>query len=157
MSYRPAWCYRMVNCVRSGGDELGDFLGPQSGAGIIVGARLRTRRADTDTPFAVAFSDVESLLGAVEELAGSSAPFWHLAFLNRTMAAARKLGNDHLLFGAYPNGRAERAEASLEYAVGNRGGRFLGAAEAHRTWGERFYPVAPSPHRSRSRTPSLPP
>lgn len=126
------------------GKKLGEFVGSRSGAGIVVGAKLRTRRADTDTPFAAAIEDTEGVLGVVEELAGSSAPLWHLAFLNPAMAAARGLGEDHLLFGAYPSGRSEEVEASLGRAVEARGGRRLGAAEAHKTWGERFYPVAPS-------------
>ena len=127
-----------------GGEEIGNFVGPRSGAGIVVGARLRTRRADTDTPFAAAIVNAEDVLGAVEELAGSSAPLWHLAFLNPAMAAARGLGEDYLLFGAYPNDRSEEVEASLGRSVETRGSRRLGAAEAHKVWGERFNPVAPS-------------
>jgi FAD/FMN-containing dehydrogenase len=126
------------------GERLGDFVGSRSGAGIVVGAKLRTRRADTDMPFAAAIADAEDALGAVEELAGSAVPLWHLAFLNPAMATVRGLGEDHLLFGAYPNGRSEEVEASLGRAVEARGGRRLGAADAHKAWGERFYPVAPS-------------
>lgn len=43
-------------------------------AGIVVGARLRTRRADADLPFAAALPGPEGLLAAVSELARTSAP-----------------------------------------------------------------------------------
>ena len=126
------------------GWEVGDYVGPHAGAGIVVGARLRTRRADRDVPFAAAFADLEGLLGAAEALIEASAPLWHLAFLNPPMAMVRGLGTDPLLFGAYPLVGSEEADRDLRTAVRWHGGRLLEAAEAYRVWGERFYPVAPS-------------
>ncbi len=125
------------------GEEIGDFVGPRSG-GIVVDARLRTRRSDADKPFAAAIADSEDVLGAVEDLAGSAAPLWHLAFLNPAMAAARGLGEEHLLFGAYQKREGEEIETNLRRVVEAHRGRLLGPAGAHKAWGERFYPVAPS-------------
>src|SRR4051794_3775661 len=48
------------------GEELHSFVGPSSGsAGIVVGATLRTRRADADVPFGATFTNAEDLVGAV--------------------------------------------------------------------------------------------
>jgi hypothetical protein len=71
-------------------------------------------------------------------------PLWHLAFLNPGMAHARNLGENFLLFGAYPAERAGEVEGRLQSVVGSSQGRTLSAAEAHRAWGERFFPVTPS-------------
>jgi hypothetical protein len=60
------------------------------------------------------------------------------------MAHARKLGENFLLFGAYPAERAGEVEGRLQSVVGSSRGRALSAAEAHRAWGERFFPVTPS-------------
>ena len=56
------------------GEEVGNFL---STRGIVVGARLRTRQADADTPFAAAFEGVEDLNGAAIDLFDTSVPLWH--------------------------------------------------------------------------------
>lgn len=105
----------------------------EQGAGLTVSARLRTRRAGGDVPF-----------GAVANLFGTGVPLWHLAFLDPGMTRARGLGEGFLLFGAYPAERATAVEEALADAFGTRGGRALPAADAHRAWGERFFPVAPS-------------
>jgi len=65
------------------------------------------------------------------------------------MARSRSRGEDYLLFGAYPQERAPKVESGLQAAIGSRGCRILPAAQAHRVWGERFFPVAPS-HRTPS-------
>jgi hypothetical protein len=67
------------------GEDLRSFVAPESGGAVIVGAKLRTRRADADVPFGATCGSAEQLVGAVVD-----------------------------------------------------------AAEAHRAWGERFFPVAPS-------------
>jgi hypothetical protein len=54
-----------------------------------------------------------------------------------------------LLFGAYPAERAGKIENRLQSAIASTRGRALSAAEAHRAWGERFFPVTPSVLRSR--------
>jgi FAD/FMN-containing dehydrogenase len=130
------------------GEEVGEFVSPGSANGIVVGARLRTRQADADRPFAASFAGpaaAEAMLGAISGLVAAAAPLWHLAFLSPAMASSRGLGEDHLLFGAYEEPRGEEARKALERALdAPGGGRMLGAAEAHRVWGERFYPVAPS-------------
>lgn len=126
------------------GRDLRVVFGPEGTSGIAVGAKLRTRDAASDTPFAAAFATADGVTGAVKDLAASGAPLWHLAFLNPNLVRLRKLGEGYLLFGAFPGARAATVEASLPPVVKRHGGRLLPAAEAHRVWGERFFPVAPS-------------
>lgn len=127
------------------GDELRSFVGPGARAGIIVGARLRTRRADADLPFVATFAGAEDLAGSVAEIIEAVIPLWHLAFLNPEMARARGLAETYLLFGAYPRERSVDVEEGLRRVVEPRRGRILPAAEAYRVWGERFFPMVP-PH-----------
>lgn len=126
------------------GKELRSVVGEDGGRGIVVSARLRTRAAGSDTPFAAILNGAEDVNGAVADLMERRASLWHLAFLNPAMAAARGLGEGYLLFGAYPADRAERAEEDLHASVEGRSGRMLGPGQARRVWGERFFPVAPS-------------
>jgi FAD/FMN-containing dehydrogenase len=126
------------------GEELRPFIGAGGGSGTVVEARLRTRRAEADVPFAAAFSNADDLASCVAGLSRSGLPLWHLAFVNPTMARARGLEEDYLLFGAYPQERAPEVEAGLREAIELHRGRVLPTAQAHRVWGERFFPVAPS-------------
>jgi FAD/FMN-containing dehydrogenase len=126
------------------GEELRSLVGPGDGSRIVVAARLRTRRAGSDVPFAAAFSETYDIAGCVADLSRSGVPLWHLAFVNPVMARARRLEEDYLLFGAYPQERAPEVEANLQDTVESHGGRTLPAAQAHGVWGERFFPVAPS-------------
>jgi hypothetical protein len=126
------------------GGELGSFLAPGEAPGIVVGARLETRRADADVPFAAVFADAVDLARAVEGVAGSSVPLWHLAFLNPAMSSARALGEDFVLFGAYPREREEEVTGPLREAVEAGRGHVFDAAEAYRAWGQRFFPATPS-------------
>jgi FAD/FMN-containing dehydrogenase len=123
------------------GDELGSVVRPESGEGIVVGARLRTRSAD-DLPYALEFTQAKEMVRAAEDILGL--PLWHLGLLNAEMSKARSLGDGHLLFGAYPRGRNSEIEDSLRGVASSHGGRILSPAEAYRAWGERFFPVAPS-------------
>ena len=136
-----------------GGEELGNFFGPGMAYRIVVGARLRTRRANADRPFAAAFSEPGGVAGAVAALVASEAPLWHLAFVSPTMAAARGLRERYLLFGAYPSARDGEAWWGLRRRVlSDHGGVELDGREAWRVWGERFFPVAPAhptPHAAR--------
>lgn len=125
------------------GEELGDVVGTGSG-GIVVGAKLRTRRADGDAPFGAGFEDPNGLVGAVADLHEAGVPLWHLGFTSPAMSRARGLGESYLLFGAYPRERAAAVEKVVGDAFGSRGGQVLPAAEAYRVWGERFFPIAPS-------------
>ena len=129
--------------VEVAGEEVRSFVGPGA-AGIIVGAKLRTRRAEADVPFGDAFGTADELTGAVANIAEMGLPLWHLAFLNPGMAHARNLGENYLLFGAYPAERAGEIDGDLRNVVASSRGRALSAAEAHRAWGERFFPVTPS-------------
>src|SRR5215208_2496881 len=133
--------------VEVAGEEVRSFVGPGA-AGIIVGAKLRTRQAYADVPFGAAFGSADELTGAVAGIAEVGLPLWHLSFLNPGMAHARNLGENFLLFGAYPAERAGEVEVRLHSVLGSSQGRTLSAAEAHRAWGERFFPVTPSvlPH-----------
>lgn len=126
------------------GAELGAFVASGSATGIVVGARLKTRRAEADVPFAATFADVEHLSHAVASVSGAKVPLWHLAFLNPAMSRSRGLGESYLLFGAYPRERERKVAGPLGELVEASGGRVLGAADAYRAWGERFFPVAPS-------------
>lgn len=126
------------------GDEVGSFVAPGSAAGIVVGARLKTRRSDADVPFVAEFAEAGDLAESVAGIFGSSVPLWHLAFLNPSMSRARTLGERYLLFGAYPRERETQVAYPLREAVEANRGSVLGAAEAYRTWGERFFPVIPS-------------
>jgi FAD/FMN-containing dehydrogenase len=126
------------------GEELGSFFETGRRSGIVVGAKLRTRRADTDVPFGIVFGDPADLAEAVSDVFGASVPLWHLAFLSPEMARARNLGEEHLLFGAYPGERAAAIENVLRVSAASHRGRALAPADAYRVWGERFFPVAPS-------------
>ena len=129
--------------VEVGGEGVRSFVGP-GGAGIVVGAKLRTRRADADVPFGAAFGSAGEVVRAVAGVVEAGLPLWHLAFLNPGMAHARNLGEGFLLFGAYPAERGGEIEGGLRSVVVSSRGRALPAAEAHRAWGERFFPVTPS-------------
>src|SRR5215204_1358308 len=129
--------------VEVAGEEVPSFVGPGA-SGIIVGSKLRTRQAHADVPFGAAFGSVDELTGAVAGVAEMGLPLWHLAFLNPGMAHARNLGENYLLLGAYPAERAGEIDGDLRNVVASSRGRALPAAEAHRAWGERFFPVTPS-------------
>lgn len=126
------------------GEELRSLIGSGDDSGIVVSAKLRTRRADSDVPFAVTFSDAHDVAASVAELTRSGVPLWHLSFVNPVMARARRLEEDYLLFGGYPQERTSEVETGLRDAIEPHRGRILPAAQAHRVWGERFFPVAPS-------------
>src|SRR5215217_9575422 len=126
------------------GDEVRSFVDPESGRAIVVGARLRTRRAEDDIPCALAFGGPEALIDAVASVFHEGVPLWHLAFLSSEMARIRGLGEEHLLFGAYPGERDEVVEKALQQIASSAGGRLLASADAYRAWGERFFPIAPS-------------
>jgi hypothetical protein len=64
--------------------------------------------------------------------------------LNPELARARGLGENYLLFGAYPGEREAEVDEGLREVIETYDGRVLPAAEAYRVWGERFFPVAPS-------------
>jgi FAD/FMN-containing dehydrogenase len=125
-----------------GGDELHSVVGHERG--IVVRATLQTRHAEDDTPYALAFGDREKLAEAVAGILREGVPLWHLAFLSPEMARLRGLGEDHLLFGAYPGGRGRVVEEALREVASSAGGRVLPPADAYRAWGERFFPIAPS-------------
>jgi FAD/FMN-containing dehydrogenase len=129
--------------VEVSGEEVRSYVEPEA-AGIIVGSKLRTRRTDADVPFGAAFGSADDLTGAVAGIAEVGLPLWHLAFLNPSMARARNLGEDILLFGAYPTERAGKVEDGLRSVLASYRGRILSAVEAHRAWGERFFPVTHS-------------
>ena len=124
------------------GDELHSVVGHDKG--IVIRATLRTRRAGDDTPYALAFEDREKLADAVAGIFRRGVPLWHLAFLSPEMALLRGLGQDHLLFGAYPDGRRAAVEEALGEVASSAGGRVLPPTDAYRAWGERFFPIAPS-------------
>jgi FAD/FMN-containing dehydrogenase len=124
--------------------ELRSVVGPEGAEGMVVGARLRTRRSDDDIPCALAFGDPEELANAISSSFHEGVPLWHLAFLSSDMARIRGLGEEYLLVGAYPGGRNRPVEEALRRVASSAGGRLLPSADAYRAWGERFFPVAPS-------------
>lgn len=153
-SFEYGWLHENVlsaDLVLPGGElrevtseDLQTYMEAQETTAIVVGVKLRTRTADTDKPFAVAFGGPDAVLGAVTDAIEAGLPLWHLAFLNPTMARARGLGEDYLLFGAYPRGRSEQVEEGVHRMAENHGGNILPVAETHRVWTERFFPVAPA-------------
>jgi len=137
------------------GEDLRAFVGEEGGRGIVVGARLKTRRVEGDLPFGITFESPEALAEAVTGAFRSGAPLWHLAFLNPQMALARGHGDRHLLFGAYVYERATSTKEALEDVPAVRRGRVLPPSDAYRIWNERFYPIVPSqptPHVDRRLT-----
>jgi glycolate oxidase len=124
------------------GDELRSVVGREGG--IVVRATLQTRRAENDTPYALALGVREKLAEAVAGIFRDGVPLWHLAFLSPEMARLRGLGGDYLLFGAYPGGRGAAVEEALREVASSTGGRVLPPTDAYRIWGERFFPIAPS-------------
>jgi FAD/FMN-containing dehydrogenase len=125
-----------------GGDELHHVVGSEGG--IVVRAILQTRRAENDAAYALAFGDSGRLAASITDIFRKGMPLWHLAFLSPEMARLRGLGEDHLLFGAYPGAREAAVERALRDVAASAGGRVLSPADAYRAWGERFFPVAPS-------------
>jgi FAD/FMN-containing dehydrogenase len=126
------------------GEELGSYLSHDGVRGLIVGAKLKTRRADADVPFAASFPDAETLAGAVERMVEARPPLWHVELLNPAMSRARATAEAYVLFGAYAGEHEAEVAASLRGILESHRGHVLGAADAHRVWGERFFPVAPS-------------
>ena len=126
------------------GEELWSSIGPRDAAGIVVGATLRTRRADADVPFGAAFDGPEALVRAIASIQEAGMPLWHLAFLDPGMVRARGLGDGYLLFGAYPKERSPVVEEALRDVFESHRGRTLPAPESYHVWGERFFPMAPS-------------
>jgi FAD/FMN-containing dehydrogenase len=153
-SFEYGWLWEnvlVVNVVLAGGElrevpgtELKTYFGPDISKGIVVGARIGTRSAAADVPFAAAFRDAGDLTGAVATIFEARPPLWHVAFLSPAMARARNLGEDFLLFGAHSGDRKERVEEGLRGMLERARGDALAAADAYRVWGERFFPVAPS-------------
>jgi FAD/FMN-containing dehydrogenase len=58
-------------------EDQRSFVGSGGRAGIVVEARLRTRRSDTDVPFAVSFGEAHSLIRAVADVIGAGVPLWN--------------------------------------------------------------------------------
>jgi hypothetical protein len=117
---------------------------PKGDAAIVVNAKLRTRVANSDAPFAIAFDDVTSLLDALEQAITNRTPLWHLALLNPTMTKIRRLGEGYMLFGAYPGDRSDEVEEVIGRIIKENKGIALSTSMTHRVWTERFFPVAPS-------------
>ena len=126
------------------GEELRSVVGPENGGAIVVGARLRTRRAEVDVPCVLAFGDSEDLARAVTSILDAGVPLWHLGLLSLQMARLRGLGEEYLLFGAYPGEREAPTGGALREVASLNHGRLLPSPDAYRVWGERFFPVMPS-------------
>lgn len=162
-SYEYGWLLQnvlSVEAVLAGGErdliegeDLRYFVGSRGGMGFLVSARLAIRRADEDVPVGAAFRSAENLAGAVLDLYRGGVPLWHLGFLNASMARARSLEGEHILFGAYPESRSARVEPSLRSAIDSHQGRLLSPPEAQRIWEQRFFPVdylGPTPRPGRA-------
>ena len=154
-SFEHGWLHENVlaaDVVLPGGEirevagrELPESLGSGRRAGIVVRARLRTRRADTDVPFAAAFEDREALLGALARLVRESdaVPAWHVGFLSPAMASLRGLSTVNLMFGVYPGHSFEELGEAFTPAIADHDGERLDSRTSYQLWGERFYPVTP--------------
>ena len=89
--------------------------------------RFDLRRAENDTPYALSQA-ARSLPQPFADVFRKKVPLWHLAFLSPEMARLRGLGEDHLLFGAYPDGRRAEVEEALRDVAASAGGRVLSPA-----------------------------
>src|SRR5215216_573057 len=125
------------------GKALRHFVGSRGTMGFFVRARLATRRAAEDVPIGAVFRDAGDLGNAVLDLYRGGVPFWHLGFLNASMARAGNLEEGHVLIGAYPEERAPWVEPALKRASESHRGRVVPREEAHRIWEQRFFPAEP--------------
>jgi hypothetical protein len=125
------------------GEALRHFVGSRGTMGFFVRARLTTRRAAEDVPVGAVFRDAGDLGNTVLDLYRGGVPFWHLGFLNASMARAESLEEGHVLIGAYPQERASWVEPPLERASESHRGRGLTHEEAYRIWERRFFPAEP--------------
>jgi len=125
------------------GEALRHFVGSRGTMGFFVRARLATRRAAEDVPIGAVFRDAENLGNAVLDLYRGGVPFWHLGFLNASMARAGSLEEGHVLIGAYPQERASWVESALKRASESHRGRVVTHEEAYRIWERRFFPAEP--------------
>ena len=126
------------------GDDLRLVVGAMGRTGVIVRATLKLRETRGDRPFAAAFGRPEALQRTINYLLERRPPLWHLGFMNPPMARAMRSREEYVLFGAYPSSGAAAAESEIAEALSESHGRALDAAEAHRIWGGRFFPVAPA-------------
>lgn len=125
------------------GEALRHFVGSRGTMGFFVRTRLATRRAAEDVPVGVVFRDAEDLGNTVLDLYRDGVPFWHLGFLNASMARAGSLEEGHVLIGAYPQERASWVEPALKRASESHRGRVVTHEEAYRIWERRFFPAEP--------------
>src|SRR5918993_793113 len=152
-SYEYGWLLQnvlTVEVVLAGGERdliegeaLRRFVGSRGRMGFFVRARLATRAADRDVPAGAVFRDAEDLGNAVLDLYRGGVPFWHLGFLNASMARAESLEEAHVLIGAYPQKRASWVESALKRASESHRGRVVTHEEAYRIWERRFFPAEP--------------
>ena len=126
------------------GDDLGLAVGAMGRTGVIVSAALKLRETRGDRPFAAAFAGPEALQGAISLLLDWRPPLWHLGFMNPPMARAVRSPEQYLIFGAYPASGAAAADRELAQTLSESHGGPLDAAETHRIWDSRFFPVAPA-------------
>lgn len=125
------------------GEALRHFVGSRGTMGFFVRARLATRRAAEDVPVGAVFRDAGDLGNAILDLYRGGVPFWHLGFLNASMARAGNLEEGHVLIGAYPQERASRVESALKEASESHRGRVVTHEDAYRVWERRFFPAEP--------------
>jgi FAD/FMN-containing dehydrogenase len=126
------------------GDDLGLAVGAMGRTGVIVRATLKLRETRGDRPFAAAFAGPEALQRAISLLLDRRPPLWHLGFMNPPMARAVRSPEQYLIFGAYPASGAAAADRELGQTLSESRGGPLDAAETHRIWDSRFFPVAPA-------------
>ena len=125
------------------GEALRHFVGSRGTMGFFVRARLATRRAAEDVPIGAVFRDAGDLGNAVLDLYRGGVPFWHLGFLNASMARAGNLEEGHVLIGAYPQERASWVEPALKRVSESHRGRVVVHEEAYSIWERRFFPAEP--------------
>lgn len=123
--------------------DLDLAVGAMGRTGVIVRATLKLRVTEMDRPFAIAFTRQEALQRAIDSLLERRPPLWHLGIVNPPMARTMRSRELYLIFGAYPAGEAAAAEGELARVSSENRGRVLDTSEAYRTWGGRFFPVAP--------------
>ena len=71
--------------------------------------------------------------------------------LTAEMAQPRALGEEYMLFGAYPGERSAAVEDAIKEVASSTGGSLLPPAEAYRAWGRGSFPSRPRIPRPYSR------
>jgi Fe-S oxidoreductase/FAD/FMN-containing dehydrogenase len=144
------------------GDELSLVDGMAGTTGLVSCVKLKVREADEDIPVLAAFNDLDTLLGAFQQIQRRKLPLWHAGFrdplhvrLNRDAMRKQAGRTFHnavdeepavpeqklLVLFVYPERRHGLVADSLLNVIKEAGGDVLSEEAARHEWEERFYPM----------------